>query len=227
MNNLRVLVACEYSGAVRRAMLACGYDAWSCDLLPSEDSSNRHIQGDVRRVLADGWDLLAVMHPPCTVMCNSGAKHLYNGGRKANGRNKHRWDQLLDSAKFYCELRDYADIPCRLVENPVMHGHAIELTRRGYTQFVHPYWFGDPFFKLTGFELINLPDLKPTNLLLPPKPGTDQHKAWSACHRAPPSPDRWKDRSRTYPGIASALADQMGRAACAYLGIKSPERKAA
>lgn len=227
MTGLRVLVACEYSGTVRRAMLACGYDAWSCDLLPAEDGSNRHIQGDVRDHLADGWDLLAVMHPPCTVMCNSGAKHLYNGGRKENGRNEQRWAELRQAAEFYCHLRDYEDIPCRVVENPVMHGHAIELTRRGHTQFVHPHWFGDPFFKLTGFELINLPDLVATDRLTPPRPGTPEHRAWSACHRAPPGPDRWKDRSRTYPGIANALATQLGSAACQRLGIAPPERIAA
>lgn len=219
MNPLRVLVACEYSGAVRRAFLARGYDAWSCDLLPAEDSSNRHIRGDVRDILSAGWDLLAVMHPPCTVMCNSGAKHLYNGGSKLGGRNEARWEELHKAAAFYRHLRDYSDIPCRVVENPVMHGHAIKLTARGHTQFVHPYWFGDPFFKMTGFELVNLPDLVATNMLTPPKPRTAEHKVWSACHRAPPGENRWKDRSRTYPGIADALADQLGRAACERLGI--------
>lgn len=216
---MRVLVACEYSGVVRRAFLARGHDAWSCDLLPAEDGSNRHIRGDVRDHLNDGWDLLAVMHPPCTVLCNSGAKHLYIGGRKENGRDPARWAALEEACAFYRTLRD-APIPRKAVENPVMHGHAIKLTERGRTQFVHPYFFGEPFFKMTGFELVNLPDLVPTQMLVPPQPGTQEHKAWSACHRAPPGPDRWKSRSRTYQGIADAMADQWG-------GLGLPESVAA
>lgn len=209
MRSKRVLVACESSGVVRRAFLARGHDAWSCDILPSEDGSNRHIRGDVRDYLADGWDLLAVMHPPCTVMCNSGAKHLYKCGRKENGKDPARWAALEDACDFYRTLRD-APVPRKAIENPVMHGHAIAKTGRGYTQFVHPYFFGEPFFKMTGFELINLPDLIATNRLEPPKPGTPEHKAWSRCHRTPPGPDRWRERSRTYQGIAEAMADQWG-----------------
>lgn len=209
---LKILIACEYSGVMRRAFAALGHDVWSCDLLPSEDGSNRHITGDVRDVLTDGWDLMAVMHPPCTVMCNSGAKHLYIGGRKENGRYEPRWRELEAAAAFYRTLRD-APIPCKAVENPVMHGHAIRLTGRGETQFVHPYYFGDPFFKWTGFELINLPPLEATDRLTPPRPGTPEHRAWSACHRARPGPDRWKDRARTYPGIARAAAQQWSAAA--------------
>lgn len=204
----RVLIACERSGVVRRAFEALGHDAWSCDIEPADDGSNRHIRGNVLDHLDDGWDMMAAMHPPCPKLCNSGVKHLYIGGRKENGRYEPRWAELEEAAAFYCALRDAKQIPRRVVENPVMHRYAIQLTRRGHTQFVHPYFFGEPFFKNTGLELINLPDLKPTNRLKPPKPGTDEHKAWSRCHREPPGPDRARRRSETYPGIARAMAEQ-------------------
>ena len=132
----RVLVACERSGVVRRAFERHGHDAWSCDIEAADDGSNRHIRGDVLEHLNDGWDLLAVMHPPCTVLCNSGVKHLYAGGRKENGRNEARWADLESAAAFYRALRDATQIPCRAVENPVMHRYGIELTARGRVQFV-------------------------------------------------------------------------------------------
>lgn len=151
-----------------------------------------------------------VAHPPCTVMCNSGVKHLYIGGRAENGRNPDRWAELDRAAAFYRALRDAAHIPRRAIENPVMHGHAIKAIGRGKTQFVQPWWFGEPFFKATGFELIGLPPLVPTNKLTPPKPGTDEHKRWSKIHRASPGPNRARDRSETFPGIAAAAASQWG-----------------
>jgi hypothetical protein len=209
----RVLIACERSGVVRRAFEALGHDAWSCDLEAADDGSNRHIRGDVLAHLDDGWDLLAVMHPPCTVLCNSGAKWLYIGGRKVNGPDPSRWRALGEAAAFYRALRDASQIPCRAIENPVMHRHAIKATGRGTVQFVQPWWFGDPFFKATGLELIGLPPLVATQRLNPPKPGTPEHKAWSAVHRAPPGPDRARQRSQTYPGIAAAMAAQFGAAA--------------
>lgn len=208
----RVLIACERSGIMRRAFLARNFDAWSCDLEPADDGSNRHIRGNVLDHLNDGWDLLAVMHPPCTVLCNSGGRWLYVGGRKVNGRDPARWAALDQAAAFYRTLRDASQIPQRAIENPVMHGHAIKAVGRGHTQFVQPWWFGEPFFKATGFELIGLPPLKPTNRLTPPKAGTNEHKKWSMVHRAPPGPDRARLRSETFPGLAAACADQWGAA---------------
>ncbi len=208
----RVLIACERSGIVRRAFETLGHDAWFCDLEPADDRSNRHIRGDVLDHLNEGWDLLAVMHPPCTVLCNSGAKHLYIGGRKENGRYEPRWAELAQAAAFYRHLRDATQIPCRAIENPVMHGHAINLTRRGPTQFVQPYFFGDPFFKNTGLQLIGLPELKPINMLSPPRPQIDEHKAWSRVHRqsgwGARAKDRARKRSETFPGLAMAMASQ-------------------
>lgn len=206
----RILVACERSGVVRRAFEAEGHDAWSCDLAPADDGSNRHITGDVLGHLDDGWDLLAVMHPPCTVLCNSGAKWLYRGGRKANGRDPQRWRALEEAAAFYRALRDAVQIPLRAVENPVMHSHAIKATARGAVQFVQPWWFGDPFFKATGLELIGLPPLVPSERLEPPRPGTAEHRDWSRVHRMPPGPERARKRSETFPGLARAMARQWG-----------------
>lgn len=213
---LDVLIGCECSGVMRQEFEARGFNAWSCDLKPAEDRTNRHIICDVRDILHWGWDAMILMHPPCPYLCNSGAKHLYIDGRKENGRNEARWTQMHEAAAFYRYCRDEGDIACRALENPVMHGAAKRATGRGHTQFVHPYFFGDPFLKLTGFELINLPDLKPTNMLTKPFPGTDEHKAWSACHREPPGPNRSANRSRTYRGIARAAAQQWGAAARAF-----------
>lgn len=206
----RVLIGCEESGVVRRAFAARGHDAWSCDLQPSRDGSNHHIRADLLDVMEDGWDFLAVMHPPCTVLCNSGVRWLYIGGKKANGSDPARWADLEAAAAFYRAVRERGSIPRRAIENPVMHEYAITLTGRAETQFVQPWWFGDPFFKATGLELLHLPPLAPTQRLTPPKPGTAEHKAWSKVHRASPGPDRAKIRSETFPGLAEAMADQWG-----------------
>lgn len=208
----RILIGCERSGVLRRAFLARGFDAWSCDIMPADDGSNRHITGNLLDHLGDGWDLLAVMHPPCTILCNSGVRWLYLSGNSANGRDPARWAELERAAAFYRRLRDAAQIPRRAVENPVMHRHAIHLTARGPVQFVQPWWFGDRAFKATGLELIGLPALVPTNRLTPPSPGTPEHKQWSAIHRMPPSPDRAARRSQTFPGMAAAMAAQWGAA---------------
>lgn len=202
----RALVGCECSGAVRRALRARGWDAWSCDLKPAEDGSPHHIQGDVLAVLNDGWDL-GIFHPVCTRLANSGVRWL---NAPPPGKTViEMWRALVEGAEFYCALRD-APIPFRAIENPVMHSHARRIINPGARQVVQPWWFGDPFFKATGFELVNLPELVPTNRLTPPKAGTAEHVAWSAVHREPPGPQRQANRSRTFPGIADAIAEQWG-----------------
>lgn len=206
---MKILVACEFSGAVRNAFDALGHDAWSCDLLPSADGSNRHIQGDVRDILDDGWDLLMVAHPPCTRLCNSGVRWL---SKPPNGKTLcQMWHELDEGAELF-SLMWNADIPRIAVENPVMHKHAKARIRNfePAAQTVQPWWFGHEAFKATGLYLKNLPSLVPTNKLTPPKKGTEDHKRWSAIHRAPPGPDRWKFRSKTFQGIADAMADQWG-----------------
>jgi hypothetical protein len=206
---LRVLIGCETSGRVRRAFAALGHDAWSVDLLPAEDGSNRHIVGDVRDYLAGGWDLLAVLHPPCTRLCNSGVRWLHV---PPPGRTRaEMWAELEEGAALFSACWT-APIPRVAVENPIMHRHAKALMPADLPrpQIVQPWWFGDPAFKATGLYLRGLGPLEPTARLDPPRPGSDQHKAWSRVHRASPGPDRWRERSRTFQGLADAMAVQWG-----------------
>ena len=196
----RILVACEFSGVVRRAFAARGFDAWSCDLLPSEDRSNRHIVGDVRGVLADGWDLLIVAHPPCTRLCNSGVRWLAAPppGRTVEDMRR----ELEEGAALFSECWN-APVPRVCVENPVMHRHAKALIRNYAppAQSIQPWQFGHGETKRTCFWLRGLPALTPTAIV-------DGRAA--RVHRMPPSPDRWKERSRFFPGIAAAMAQQWG-----------------
>jgi hypothetical protein len=195
---MRVLVACEFSGVVRDAFLALGHDAYSCDLLQSESNKfRRHFQCDVRQVLElREWDLM-IAHPPCTYLANSGAKHLYAGMKKANGLNRPRWDQMEAAIGFFMALQS-APIPRIAIENPIMHGYAS--TQLGKPdQIVQPWMFGHGETKATCFWLKGLPRLLPTNIV-------DGRKA--RVHRQPPSQNRWKERSRTLPGIAAAMAQQ-------------------
>lgn len=206
---MRVLIGCETSGVMRRAFASRGHDVWSCDLLPAEDGSNRHMVCDIRDVLDGGWDLLAVMHPPCTRLCNSGVRWLHV---PPSGRTKaEMWADLEKAVELFTACWK-APIERVAVENPIMHRHARERMPADLPkpQIVQPWWFGEPFFKATGFYRRGLQSLRPTNKLVPPKSGTAEHRAWSAVHRAPPSADRWALRSRTYAGIADACADQWG-----------------
>lgn len=207
--SLRVLVACEYSGIVRRAFDALGHDAWSCDLLPAEDRSNLHIQGDVRDLLGEGWDLLVVAHPPCTRLCNSGVRWLSVPPRGKSVEQMR--DELSAGAELFSDCWN-APVPRVAVENPVMHRHAKALIRnyQAPSQTVQPWWFGEPQFKATSFYLRGLPPLAPTRKLVPPRAGTDEHRAWSRVHRMPPGPNRAKERSRFFPGVAAAMAEQWG-----------------
>ena len=211
MGAMRVLIACEFSGVVRRAFAALGHDAWSCDLLPAEDGSNRHIVGDVRDILADGWDLLMVAHPPCTRLCNSGVRWL---AEPPPGRTREDMWAELDAGAALCSACWTAPIERVAIENPVMHRHAKEriVDYRPPAQTVQPWWFGEPFFKATGLYLRNLPALVATRRLTPPARGSAEHKAWSRVHRMSPGPQRGKERSRFFPGIAEAMAAQWGAA---------------
>jgi hypothetical protein len=196
----RVLVACEFSGTVRRAFAARGHDAWSCDLLPDEGGSNRHIVGDVRDILADGWDLLIVAHPPCTRLCNSGVRWLF---RPPPGRTAAQMQaELVSGAELFSACWN-APVERIAVENPVMHRHAKALivNYRPPAQSVQPWQFGHGETKRTCLWLRNLPPLVPTRIV----EGRE-----ARVHRMPPGPDRWKERSRFFPGIAEAMADQWG-----------------
>ena len=205
----RVLIGCETSGVMRRAFAARGHDAWSCDLLHAEDGSNHHIRGDVRDHLADGWDLLIVAHPPCTRLCNSGVRWLH---APPSGRSlEDMWRELDEGVALFSACWR-APIDRVAVENPIMHRHARERMPANLPrpQIVQPWWFGERACKATGFYLRGLPKLVPTQRLTPPKPGAPDYREWHAVHRAPPGPDRWKFRSRTFEGVAEACADQWG-----------------
>jgi hypothetical protein len=152
------------------------------------------------------------MHPPCTRLCNSGVRWLH---RPPTGRTvAEMWAELDEGAALFSACWN-APIPRVAVENPVMHKHAKARIKNfaPAAQTVQPWWFGDPAFKATGLYLRGLPPLRPTQRLTPPAKGTEAHKRWSAIHRAPPGPDRWKIRSRTFPGLAAAMADQWGAVA--------------
>jgi hypothetical protein len=197
---MRVLVACEFSGIVRRALAARGHDAWSCDLLPADDRSNKHIVGDARAILADGWDLLIVAHPPCTRLCNSGVRWL---SKPPAGKTLvQMWAELREGAALFSAFWN-APIERICVENPVMHRHAKSLIQNYAepAQSVQPWQFGHGETKRTCLWLKNLKPLVPTDIV----PGREQR-----VFRMPPSPDRWKERSRFFPGIAAAMAMQWG-----------------
>lgn len=211
---MRVLVACEYSGRVREAFRRRGHDAISCDLIPAEDNSPHHFQGDVFELLDKSNFDLMIAHPPCTFLTNAGARWLYLGGKKRLGPDgspnldEQRYMDMWAAADFFNKLRN-VQVPKIAIENPIMHLDA--KNRIGpQDQVIQPWWFGEEAFKATCLWLKGLPLLRPTNKLTPPKPGTPEHKRWSAIHRASPGPDRWKMRSRTFHGIAAAMAVQWG-----------------
>jgi hypothetical protein len=166
---MRVLIACEFSGVVRRAFRQLEHDAWSCDLLPAEDGDRNHIQDDVRMVILKNWDQ-AICHPPCTRLANSGVRWLKvpPAGRTLD----EMWQELEDACQFYRVFQFANHIPRRAIENPVMHRYARARIGNVKRSVVQPWWFGEPEFKDTGFELYGLPPLVPTNMLTPPKPGT-------------------------------------------------------
>ena len=187
---MRVLVACEFSGIVREAFARRGHDAWSCDLLDTE-IPGQHIQGNVLNILYQNWDLV-IAHPPCTRLCNSGVCWL-------NKRNL--WDEMQKAAKFFKVLLG-VDIPKIAVENPIPHHYALDIIGRKYDQIIQPWQFGHGETKATCLWLKNLPKLIPTDIV----EGREQRG-----HNLSPSPDRWKERSRTLSGIAEAMAAQWGK----------------
>lgn len=211
---MKVLVACEFSGIVRQAFRRRGHDAWSLDLLDSEDHSPHHYYDydltigpkydDMLQLNNYGaWDLL-IAHPPCTYLTNSGVRWLYRKGRKENGIDWHRNDLMLQAVRFFESLWQ-ARIPRVCIENPIMHGQAYQAlcarTAKPEPQIIQPWQFGHGETKATCLWLRGLPELTPTKIVLGRVP---------RVHYASPGPDRWKERSRTLAGIAEAMADQWG-----------------
>lgn len=194
----RILVACEFSGVVRSAFSAMGHDAWSCDLLPTEQPG-QHIQDDAVQVAyGQEWDLL-IAHPPCTYLCNSGVRWLAPRGRLDPERHRLMMEACDLFAQFY-----NAPVKHVAVENPIMHKYARDYLLSdwkvpGHSQTIQPYEHGHGETKRTGLWLRGLPLLKPSN----PVSGREPR-----VHHASPGANRWKERSRTLPGIAQAMAQQ-------------------
>jgi site-specific DNA-cytosine methylase len=186
---LRVLIACEYSATVRDAFRARGHDAWSCDLLPTEGDPRWHYQDDVFFAIRDcgPWDLL-IAHPPCTHLAVSGARHF--AAKQASGVQQ-------EALAFVADLLD-APVKHIALENPIS---IISSRIRKPDQIIHPWQFGHGETKATCLWLKSLPKLRPTDIV----EGRE-----ARIHRMPPGPNRWKERSRTYQGIADAMAQQFG-----------------
>lgn len=199
---MRVLVACESSGVVREAFRRLGHDAWSCDLLPAEDGSPFHLQGDaLSHALGGVWDLM-IAHPPCTYLCSSGL----HWNKRVEGREA-RTKMALEF------VRELMSVPIAriAIENPVGRiGTAI----RKADQYIQPYEFGEDASKRTGLWLKNLPLLRPTQRV--PGRMVGGKERWanqtdSGQNRLGPSEKRWQERSKTYAGIARAMAEQWSK----------------
>lgn len=182
---MRVLIACEYSGRVRDAFRSRGHDAWSCDLLECEADPRYHLQHPVEQVLEAGWDLM-VAHPPCTHLAVSGSRHFH--------RKQREQAEALD----FVRLLMAAPIPRWCIENPVS---VISSAVRPPDQIIQPWQFGHGETKATCLWLHNLPRLRWTDVV----EGRE-----ARVHMMPPGPNRWKERSRTFEGIAEAMGDQWG-----------------
>lgn len=194
---MRVLIACEFSGTVRRAFRALGHDAWSCDLLPAEDASPHHFQGDVMTLLHANWNCrlegmesvafdLMIAHPPCTHLAVSGSRWFKNKVKEQS------------EALEFVRMLMAAPIERIAIENPIS---VISSKIRKPDQIIQPWQFGHGETKATCLWLKNLPKLVPTNIV----EGRE-----ARVHRMPPGPDRWKERSRTFEGVAAAMAEQWG-----------------
>lgn len=188
---MNVLVACEFSGVVREAFRARGHEAWSCDLLPAEDGSQFHYKTDVRNIFGvyNLWDVrwdLMIAHPPCTHLAVSGARWF-----------KEKQKEQKEALEFV-EALMAAPVERICIENPIS---IISSRIRKPDQIIQPWQFGHGETKATCLWLKGLPLLRPTNIV----DGRENR-----VHRMPPGPDRWKERSRTFTGIAAAMADQWG-----------------
>lgn len=214
---LRILIGCETSGIARRAFAALGHDVWSCDALPAEDRSNRHIVCDIRGgILNEGWDLLAVMHPPCTRLCRSGRRWMSGPGewtppkQLPAGRTWQDMKEEFEEGVSIFAACWHAPIERVAIENPEMNDLArarmpADLPR---PHMVQPHWFGHPEYKATGWYLRGLLPLIATQKLAEPVRGSDEWKRWNRVHRMTPGPERARLRSRSYPGMMSAAAMQ-------------------
>lgn len=211
---IKCLISHEYSGSIRDEFKKIGWNALSCDLLPTE-RPGKHYQGNVFDIIDADFDFIGA-HPACTFMTNSGVRWLFN---KNGSKNIERWINLEEAVNHFNAVKQ--KIRVGYLENPIPHKYARDgfysvTTGKwvngigAYNQLIQPWQFGHEEMKATGLWLINLPELKFTNIVGPPPKDPEKRKHWAKVHRASPGPDRWKERSRTYQGIAKAMAEQWG-----------------
>lgn len=202
---MKILIACEYSGIVRDAFKDKGHDVWSCDILPT-DKEGQHIQDDILKHLDDGWDMM-IAHPPCTYLTVTGNKWFKP---EFKDRFPTRIQDREDAIEFFLKLAN-ANIPKICIENPV---GIMSSVYQKPTQYVHPYYFGDKHSKKTGLWLKNLPKLKSTNIVEPEfyiyKDGR-KDPLWHVETMKLPPLERMKARSKTFQGVADAMAEQWGK----------------
>lgn len=197
---MRVIVGCEFTQIVTKAFRARGHEAYSCDILPCEGGHPEwHLQEDILEVLKREQFDLGIFHPPCTYIANSGVRWLFE---KAG-----RWEQLDNACKFFNSLYN-APIKKVCVENPRPHKWATEKIGK-YSQCVQPYYFGEKQKKATCLWLKNLPPLMSTQIIYPPT-NREEKKKWEKVWREPPGINQAKNRSKTFPKIANAIAEQWG-----------------
>ena len=202
---MRVLVACEESQAVTIELRRLGHEAYSCDLIPcSGGHPEWHIQVDALELLKMKWDMI-IAHPPCTYLTNAGARHLWKGHQL----NEERYENGMKAKALFMAFLN-ADCPKIAVENPIP-SRVFDLPK--YTQIIQPYEYGHPFTKRTCLWLKGLPPLKPTDVVEPTAtwcPSGSYSKKHDEKHRGMFTTDRAKNRSKTFPGIARAMAEQWG-----------------
>lgn len=212
---MKVLIACEYSGVVRDAFSKLGHDAWSCDLLPTEIPGNHYQEDAIKMLCGENWDMV-IAHPPCTYLSNSGVRWLASkkpksGFVKAENSdiyiNPERWTKVVEAAKFFKQFKLYGKLGGKIaIENPIMHKYGkeeifLKSENPQPTQIIQPWQFGHGETKATCLWLYNLPKLKATDIV----EGREQ-RIW----KMPPGEFRQKERSRTFEGIAQAMASQWG-----------------
>ncbi|HMC01381.1 MAG TPA: hypothetical protein VKN14_10140 [Flavobacteriaceae bacterium] len=212
---MKILIACEYSGTVREAFSKLGNNAWSCDLLPTEIPGNHYQEDAIKILWGEKWDMV-IAHPPCTYLSNSGVRWLASkkpkdGYVKAKNSdiyiNPERWAKVVESAKFFKQFKLYGKLGGKIaIENPIMHKYGkeeifLKSENSQPTQIIQPWQFGHGETKATCLWLYNLPNLEATKIV----EGREQ-RIW----KMPPRKDRWKERSRTFEGIAQAMAQQWG-----------------
>jgi len=206
---MRILIACEESQAVAIAFRELGHEAYSCDLYPcSGGHPEWHLQQDVKPLLRQYWDMI-IAHPTCRYLTNSGVCHLYVGKRKENGNFQPRWESMREGVEFFNLFLDLPHIPKVAIENPIMHAYAREIVKSPYTQIIQPWMFGHMEQKATCLWLKGLPKLEETDNVHEQMMGLPD-KQRQRLYYLPPGPEREKERSKTFLGIARAMAEQWG-----------------